>query len=86
MEFKKTFVKRNVGGDILLVPLGDAMYENVGIFVLTEVASFIWDLLPQVQTEEELLQAILDEYDVEEAAARADLEAFLNKLRKEGII
>ncbi len=86
MEFKKTFVKRNVGGDILLVPLGDAMYENVGIFVLTEVASFIWDLLPRVQTEEELLQAILDEYDVEEAAARADLEAFLNKLRKEGII
>lgn len=86
MEFKKTFVKRNVGGDTLLVPLGDTIYKNMGMFVLTDVASFIWDILPQAQTEEELLQAILEEYDVEESVARADLTAFLNKLRNEEII
>jgi hypothetical protein len=56
------------------------------MFIMTELAAFIWDLLPQAQDEEEILQAILEEYEVEEAVARADLKAFLDKLRTMDVI
>ncbi len=81
MIIKKKVLKREINGEFFLVPLGKTVYEANGLFVLTELGAFIWDLLPGAQTEEDILKAILEEYEVEEAVAREDLSAFLNKLR-----
>jgi hypothetical protein len=81
MIIKKKVLKREINGEHFLVPLGKTVYEANGLFVLTELGAFIWDLLPGAQTEEDILKAILEEYEVEEEVARADLSAFLNKLR-----
>lgn len=86
MKIKKELLKREVAGDSFLVPIGKTIYDHNGMFILTELGAFIWDLLPRAETEEEILQAILAEYDVEEAVARADLEKFLSKLREMEII
>lgn len=86
MEIKKKLMKRQVAGDTFLVPLGKTVYDANGLFFLTEVGAFIWDLLPQTNTEEEVLSAVLAEYDVEEAQAREDVRAFLEKLRSMEII
>jgi hypothetical protein len=81
MKIKKELLKREIGGESFLVPLGKTVYEANGLFVLTELGAFLWDRLPQAEDEEDLLRAILAEYEVEEATARADLAGFLNKLR-----
>ena len=81
MEIRKELLKRDVGGEAFLVPLGKTVYDSNGLFVLTELASFIWDLLPEAKNESEILAAILSEYEVDETTAAADLTAFLNKLR-----
>ena len=86
MEMKKKLMKREIAGDTFLVPLGKTVYDANGLFFLTEVGSFIWDLLPTAQTEEEVLSAVLAEYDVEEAVAREDVSSFLNKLKTMEII
>ncbi len=86
MEIKKELVKRQVGGDSFLIPLGKTVYEHNGIFVLTELGSFIWDLLPSAVSEEDILVHVLEEYDVSEETARADIEKFLQKLRDMEII
>ena len=86
MEIKKKLMKRQVAGDTFLVPLGKTVYDSNGLFFLTEVGAFIWDLLPQANTEEEVLSAVLAEYDVEEAQAREDVREFLEKLRSMEII
>lgn len=86
MIIKKELLKREVAGECFLIPMGKTVYDYNGMFIMTELASFIWDLLPQAQTEEEILQAILAEYEVEETVARADLEAFLDKLRSMDVI
>lgn len=86
MIIKKELMKREVAGECFLVPMGKSVYDYNGMFIMTELAAFIWDRLPQAQDEEEILQAILEEYEVEEAVARADLKAFLDKLRTMDVI
>lgn len=86
MEIKKKLMKRQIAGDTFLVPLGKQVYDSNGLFFLTEVGAFIWDLLPQVQSKEDLVKAILEEYDVEEAVAKADVDSFFEKLKTLEII
>lgn len=86
MIIKKELMKREVAGECFLVPMGKSVYDYNGMFIMTELAAFIWDRLPQAQDEEEILRAILEEYEVEEAVARADLKAFLDKLRTMDVI
>lgn len=81
MKIKKRMIKRTIGGETFLVPLGKAVYDSNGLYFLTEVGAFIWDLLPQVGDEEEVVAAVLEEYDAEEATVRADVAEFMEKLR-----
>lgn len=86
MKIKKKVIKRLINGECFLVPVGTAVYEANGLFLLTELGEFIWDLLPTMDHFDDILNAILAEYDVEEAVAREDLSLFLNKLRDMGFI
>ena len=86
MIIKKELVKRQIAGDTVLVPVGKSVYEANGLFIMNDVADFIWDLLPQAQNEEQLCQAVLAEYDVSEETARQDVAEFLNRLRQMDIL
>lgn len=86
MKIKKDLIKRQIAGDTFLVPVGKTIYNNNGLFFLTEVGAFLWDRLPQAEGEEELLTAVLAEYDVDEATARSDIRAYLDKLKEMDII
>lgn len=86
MIVKKELLKREIGGESFLVPLGTTVYDSNGLFILTETGAFLWDLLPQVGGEEDLLRSMLEEYEVDESTARADVREFLDKLRELDII
>ena len=86
MKIKKELMKRSIAGDSFLVPVGKTIYDSNGLFLLTEVGAFIWDLLPEAENEDQILAAVLAEYDVDEATARADISEFLAKLEKMDIL
>lgn len=86
MIIKKELLKREIGGESFLVPLGKTTYDSNGLFALTEVGGFIWDLLPQAQNAEDILKAVLEAYEVDEDTARADITAFLHKLEEMEIL
>lgn len=86
MELKKKMIRRTIGGETFLVPLGKAVYDANGLYFLTEVGAFIWELLPQVETQEQILDAVLAEYEVSEDTARADIREFMGKLEEMGIV
>lgn len=86
MEIKNEYVIRNIAGDNILVPIGKTIDNFNGLIILNEMAKFIWEKMPEVKDEEELLNCILDEYEVEREVAKADLEEFLETLKKEKII
>lgn len=82
MIIKKELIKRDIAGDTILVPVGKTVYDSNGLFVLNELGAFIWDMLPRVETEEEICRAVLEEYEVTEEEASKDVAAFLEKLRE----
>lgn len=86
MKIKKELVKRDVAGDIILVPVGKTVYDSNGLFVLNELGEFLWDRLEAADSEEALLGAVLEEYEVTEEIAREDIRRFLNRLRELGIL
>jgi len=86
MKIKKELVKRDIAGDTVLVPVGKTVYESNGLFILNEAGAYLWDRLEEAETEQDLLAALLEEYEVDEATARKDVHEFLEKLRELGII
>ena len=84
MILKKKFVKREIGGDYILVPVGQVKFN--GIITLNNIASFIWENYEKAKDEDELLGLILDEYEVERDVAKADLDEFLGQLKEAEII
>lgn len=86
MIIKKELIKREIAGETILIPVGKTVYDSHGLFAVNEVASFLWDLIPNADSEEDLLKAVLNEYEVTETVARQDISEFLNKLRKMNII
>jgi len=86
MIIKKQLIKRDIAGDTILVPIGKTVYDSNGLFVLNELAAFIWNKLPEADTENEIVSAILEEYEVSPEEAAADTTEFLAKLREMEII
>lgn len=66
------------------VVLIDAEGENV--MILTEVGSFIWNLLDGQADKESLLENIVDQYEVERSNAESDLDEFLAQLKARRLI
>ena len=81
MKIKREFVLREIAGDLLLVPTGKTALDLNGMLTLNEAGAEIWKMLPEVESEDEIVSRLLEEYDAEEAALREDVGAFLDKLR-----
>lgn len=86
MKIKLEFVLREIAGDILLVPAGKTALDLNGMLTLNEVGAEIWRMLPEVQSEEEIVGRLLRDYDAEPAQVRADVSDFLGHLRELGIV
>lgn len=86
MKIRKELIRREIAGDVILVPVGGTVLENNGLFALNELGAFLWDRLESTEDEESLVQAVLAEYEVDEETARTDTAAFLQKLREMEIL
>ncbi len=86
MKIRKELIRREIAGDVILVPVGGTVLENNGLFALNELGAFLWDRLESAEDEETLVQAVLAEYEVDEATARTDTAQFLQKLREMEIL
>ena len=82
MKNKREFILREIAGDILLVPAGKTALDLNGMLTLNEVGADIWKMLPEVETEEEIVARILQDYDAEPAQVRKDVSEFLERLRE----
>lgn len=86
MKIKEGFVLRNVMDEFIVMPTGENIARFDGSVVLNEVSAFIYKLLETSISREDLLTAVLNEYEVDEATAAADLDVLLNKLADMGVL
>ena len=81
MKLKEGFVLREVAGSIVVIPCGDDLDLNMMI-TLNGTGKFLWEKLTEGAQEEELVQALLAEYDVNEEMAKQAVEGFVAKLKE----
>lgn len=86
MKVKKDLIKREIAGDVILVPVGKTVMESNGLFVLNELGTFLWDRILEAENEVDLVSAVLEEYEVTPETAAADVHAFVRELEKLGIL
>ncbi len=80
MKIKSGFMLREIAGQWVVVPLGPRVVEFKSIIELSESAAFLWRMLEQGTNEDEMVNALLKEYDVDEALARNDVKAFTDSI------
>ena len=81
MRIKEGFVLREVAGNNVVIGIGKTMQDFNGVLTLSNSGSLLWKKLENGATEDELLNTILDEYDVDTQTAKKDIESFLDKIR-----
>ena len=87
MKIKNGFVAREIAGQYVVVALGQASKIFNGIIKLNDSAKFIWDMLVKGAEKEEIVDALLNEYEgVEAAVVEADVENFINQLKGANIL
>ncbi len=85
MKLKDGFVLRTLGTNHLVVPVGVQTVDFRCIITLNDTGAFLWQQLQQEREPEELVRALLAEYDVTPAQAQIDVAAFTDKLREAGL-
>ena len=86
MKFLKTFALRTVAGETLLIPTGKTAQEFNGMLTMTETARVMWENYEKVNSFEEMVNLILDEFEVDEETARKDVYGFTKSLIQQGIL
>ncbi|MDO4300479.1 MAG: PqqD family protein [Clostridia bacterium] len=81
MKIKEGYLLREVAGSNIVVPVGEGAMDFSGVITLNEVGAFIWKLLENDITKEEILKKMLEEYEVEKAVAEKDIEEYISSLR-----
>ena len=86
MKLNPDLVRRTITGEHMLVPVGENALTFNGIFVMSPVADRIWELLEQGKDTQELTAILLEEYDVDEATLKADVNEFLAVLKENDLL
>ena len=86
MKRSTDFLLRDVAGTLVIVPVGAAVSAFPGMITLNATGAYIWELLETEQTAETLANALVARYEVSEERARADVEAFLARLKPTGAL
>ncbi len=80
MKLNGKYVLREVAGQTIVLP-ADAVNLDAMI-TLNETGAFLWKLLEEQTDVDALVQAMTEEFEVDETTARAHIEAFVKKMKE----
>lgn len=86
MKIKNGFVKRNISGSEIVVPVGETAAQFNGMITLNESGAFFWDCLNEDTTPQEIVKKVLEVYDVTPEKAAQDVEKFINLLKEHNLL
>lgn len=85
MKIKEGFLLRNVAGNNVVVPVGQAVLDFNGMMSLNDTGAFIFGKMIDGISREELIKAVMEEYDIDEQLATTDVDNFIKKVEGEDL-
>ena len=86
MKTNSEFILREIAGESVLIPTGEASQHLNGMIHLTETGAFIWKQVDTAADLEEITERIRSEFEVDEETARRDVRGFLHELYIRGLV
>lgn len=86
MRIKSDYLLKKIAGNYVVVPVRTRAVDFSGVIKLTETGAFLWNDLVGGAERDELVAHLLEEYDVDEARAGADVDRFIERLREADLI
>jgi Coenzyme PQQ synthesis protein D (PqqD). len=86
MKIKSGFMLRQIADTWVVVPLGERIVEFNGLISLSETGALLWKKLALGAEEQDLIDALLQEYDVDETTAREDSLEFMKSIQEKGLL
>lgn len=77
---------QNAGGKNLLVPLGSMVKNLNGILTMNDTGSYVWAMLQQERSLDDLVDAVAERFVVEREHAYTDVRYFLDELSRMGLL
>ncbi len=86
MKVKEGFELKEIADNYVVIPTKSNVVDFNSMIMLNEVSAFLWLQLLEDSTEQELVRALLNEYDVDKETAANDVKMFVNELAAAGVI
>lgn len=86
MKIREGFVLREIADSIVVVPTGELVKELHLMIELNKVGKFIWELLKEDISIEEIANKLVEEYGIDKEKAIQNAENFTQKLKQAKII
>lgn len=86
MKLREGIVTNSIDGESFAIATGKATKEFNGLVKNNPSAAFIFELLKSEQTEDSIVAAMLEKYDVDEDTVRADVIELLELLKSKNLI
>lgn len=85
-KIKNGFIIREIGGNVMAVPVGTQTSEIHGMIALSESGALLWKELENGADIPTLARTLTDNYEIDDATAFADAEKFVNSLKEQGAL
>ena len=79
-------VKREIAGEVFLVPVKQKLADMQNLFVLHGCSEFIWDQLDGILTGADLAGMLAASYEVSASDAEKDVDSFLAEMLEAELI
>ena len=79
-KIKSGFVTREVGTELVLVPLTGNVAQMNELFTMNETGRFIWENICDDTTIEDMVEKMVETFDVTPEIAEKDITGFLEKM------
>ncbi len=87
MKIKDGFILRSICGEYIVVGEGLAQVNFNKMLSMNESAAYLWkEITGKEFTREDLVQLLLDQYEVSKEQAAADVDKLVDTWIKEGVV
>ncbi len=81
-----SIVTRKTGNEYVLVPITNNIADMNSVYTLNETGAFIWEKIDGKRDLEEIITALINEYDIDHNSAESDVFSFIENMSKYLII
>ena len=86
MRVKEGFILHNIGEEYMAVATGEAAEHFNGIVRGNETVAYIFELLQKETTEEKMVDAMCERYEVDRDIVERDVKNIVAKMREAGFL